>query len=187
MRASVSDRVAGAGRCRHALCGDGAHRERGSLDGGRRARPRGPDAAGDGDEVAEDGAAAAGPPAPGPSNATRPTGSPSTSTRLRTPSQRPNGEFAGTAVGTTDASIAPSSARRVVGDQAQDPTLGGQRGDVLGRDAGDARGARRARVVAGRLPTAAGSSQPPNASRARITSLLSASSPSTSAVGSASA
>ena len=37
-----------------------------------------------------------------------PTGEPSTSTRLRTPSQRPNGEPAGTAVGTTDASIAPS-------------------------------------------------------------------------------
>src|SRR6187431_175396 len=59
-------------------------------------------------------AAAAGPPAPGPSNATRPTGSASTSTRLRTPSQRPNGDSAGTAVGTTDASIAPSSPSRDV-------------------------------------------------------------------------
>ena len=45
------------------------------------------------------------PPAPGPSNATRPTGSASTSTRLSTPSQRPNGDPAGTAVGTTDASM----------------------------------------------------------------------------------
>ena len=39
----------------------------------------------------------AGPPAPGPSNETRPTGSASTSRRLRTPSVRPNGAPTGTA------------------------------------------------------------------------------------------
>ena len=132
-------------------------------------------------------AAAAGPPAPGPSNATRPTGTASTSTRLSTPSQRPNGEPAGTAVATTDASIAPSSASRVVATRrrirpsaASAATSPAVTPVIPGAPA-------RPEVVPGRLPTAAGSIQAPNASRARITSLLRASRPSTSAVGSASA
>ena len=43
--------------------------------------------------------AVAGPPAPGPENATRPRGVASTSIRLSTPSVRPSGESAGNAVG----------------------------------------------------------------------------------------
>ena len=84
--------------------------------------------------------------------------------------------------------MAPSSARRVVAISRSVRPSRGERGDVLGGDARDPGQRPRAPVVVpGRLPTASGSIQSPNASRARITSLLTASSPSTSAVGSASA
>ncbi len=53
----------------------------------------------------------ASPPAPGPENATSPTGSPRTSTRLRTPSVPPRAPFAGTAVGRTVASTVPAGPR----------------------------------------------------------------------------
>ena len=88
---SVVDRVArrptgavdGLGRV-------GPDRDRGALDaadGGRRPQVE-PSAAGDRDQVAEDGRrASAAPPAPGPSKPTRPTGAASTSIRLRTPSR----------------------------------------------------------------------------------------------------
>ena len=56
--------------------------------------------------------AVAGPPAPGPLNATVPTGSASISIRLRTPEVRPNGESAGTARGRTEAAIASVPASR---------------------------------------------------------------------------
>jgi hypothetical protein len=106
---------------------------------------------------------------------------------LSTPSQRPKGDEAGTAVGTTDASTAPSSARRAVAirrsvrpsaasaatSSAVTPVMPGAPGAP--------------EVEPGRFDTASAEIHVPNASRARMTSLLTASSPSTSAVGSASA
>ena len=54
----------------------------------------------------------AGPPAPGPDRPTVPSGSASISTRFVTPSVQPKGLSAGTAVGTTDASIGVAAAGR---------------------------------------------------------------------------
>ena len=88
-------------------------------------------------------APAAAPPAPGPSKATRPTGVASTSTRLSTPSQRPKGESAGTAVGTTEASMAPSSARRAVAMRRRTRPSRARAATSSGGDAGDAGKARR--------------------------------------------
>src|SRR5947207_301546 len=128
----------------------------------------------------------AGPPAPGPLNATVPTGSASISIRLVTPDVRPSAASAGTAVGSTDALSVPSGPRR-----ASAMSLMTRPAAVAA-----ATSAEPMPVIPGRpLPgpsiaivaTLDGSSQTPNASRARITSLLTASSPSTSPRGSASA
>jgi hypothetical protein len=105
--------------------------------------------------------------------------------RLVTPSVHPNGLSDGTAVGITAASIA--SAPRVavasslmVSPSAAAPSISWSVTPVMP-------GRPMPRAVGGRRPTVAGSSHRPKARRARITSLLTASSPSTSPLGSASA
>ena len=152
----------------------------------RQPRPRRADAARDRDEVAEHRAARRRAAGARTGDRIVPSGSASISMRLVTPSVQPNGLSAGTAVGMTAASM--SSPRRL----ADGEQLDGQpeRRGALDLLVGHARDARRGpcpRTVGGRRPTLSGSSQRPNASRARITSLLTASSPSTSPDGSASA
>ena len=100
----------------------------------------------------------AAPPAPGPSNATRPTGSASTSIRLRTPAVRPSADPSGSAVGRTAAAIRPSSApadavatRRMISPARLRVLLVGQ---ADGRDAGPAGPS----APSGRVATVAGSS-----------------------------
>ena len=83
-------------------------RPRGRPPSGRRARPT----------------RCAAPPAPGPSNATRPTGSASTSIRLRTPSVRPSGESSGSAVGSDRRRERPVGVEGRGGQEPDDPPLG---------------------------------------------------------------
>ena len=122
----------------------------------------------------------AAPPAPGPARRTVPSGSASISTRLVTPSVQPNGLSAGTAVGMTAASMAPSRRRRR-GRQQLDRQAEGRRALQLAvGDAGDPRPPVTARGRGSAPDGRRDRASSPNASRARMTSLLTASSPSTS-------
>ena len=181
---SVIDRVPDAaggrgGRARGATGVAGARAPR-SRSPGRARRRR------DRDEVAQDGRrgrSAAGARTVEP---TRPTGTASISIRLRTPAVRPRAESSGSAVGRTAAARRrrrrrrPSRASRMIRPASAGVGLVGQ---------ADRRDARPGGTVGaiGSVGIVAGSSHRSNASRARMTSLLTASWPSTSPAGSASA
>src|SRR6476646_5607328 len=127
----------------------------------------------------------AAPPAPGPPSRTVPTGSPEISMRFITPAVSPSGLLAGTAVGTTAAATTASSRSATARSLIARPS------DAAPRSSGPVTpvmpGGASPRAAGGRRPTVVGSSHVPNARRARMTSLFTASSPSTSPLGSASA
>ena len=136
-------------------------------------------AAGDGQEIAEDRAARGRAAGPGPGQADRPERRRHRSRRgsRRRPSSR-TGCRPGTAVGTTapmtvsPSRVALASSLRVR-PRAAAPSISRSRTPVMP-------GAPVPRTVGGRRTTESGSSHAPNPSRARMTSLLTASSPSTS-------